>query len=117
MSLTLASGDVAFSGSLTATATSATYHLPGGVNNSLFVGVHVSAVSGTSPTLAVKLQDSADGVTFADVTGAATAANLTAAGNATFFGRSAKPYVRLVATVGGTTPNFTASVVLLGVSV
>ena len=64
-------------------------------------------VSGTSPTLDVKLQDSADGTTYAD-TGVAFK-QVTATGSRQqqeFRTKAGRPYVRLAATVGGTTPSF-----------
>ncbi|TXH55825.1 MAG: hypothetical protein E6Q97_07990 [Desulfurellales bacterium] len=68
--------------------------------------------SGTSPTLDVKLQDSDDNSTFADITGA-TFAQKTAAGNEEIQFRTNKRYVRAVATIGGTSPSFTFAVLLL----
>lgn len=71
-------------------------------------------VSGSSPTLDIKLQDSADGITFADMGVSftqVTASMAAATGVDTKQVRVArtsatKPYVRMVKTVGGTTPSF-----------
>lgn len=70
--------------------------------------VHVTAVSGTSPTLVVKIQDSADNVSFADVAGITTA-TLTGTGATRVTGTTAtlRRYWRVVHTVAGTTPSFT----------
>ncbi len=73
----------------------------------------VGAASGTTPTLAVKFQESADGSTWADITGATFAAK-SAAGFEEMSFRCSKRYVRAVATIGGTTPSFTFSVYLQG---
>lgn len=71
--------------------------------------VQVSAITGTSPTLVVSLQESSDNSTWTNVTGATTA-SITAAGSAVAFGAPAKGYVRAVATIGGTTPAVTATI-------
>lgn len=113
MTMRSANAETAFNGALTATKNGPVHEFYGGAGN-LFVTAHVSAVSGTSPTLNLKLQDSPDNSTWSDVTGA-TGAQLTAAGNQVFAGYSTKPYVRVVATVGGTTPSFTAHVAVFGV--
>lgn len=72
----------------------------------------VTAVSGTSPTLVTKLQDSIDnGVTWADVDGGAFA-QVTGVGEAyiTVLLRRAANALRAVATIGGTNPSFTFKV-------
>lgn len=73
-------------------------------------------VSGTSPTLDVKIQDSPDGTTWTDVTGA-TFTQLTAAGmqklNLDF--NSLQKNVRGVATIGGTSPSFTFGLTFFGI--
>lgn len=79
------------------------------------------AVSGTSPTLDVKIQESSDNSTFTDCVkpdGSTTAAfTQVAAANAlevmTFVAH--KRYIRCVKTIGGSsTPTVTAGVILLG---
>ena len=69
--------------------------------------------SGTSPTLDVKLQDSADdssyadtGITFLQISGTSTVAN--ARQQREFKARKGRPYVRLHGTIGGSaSPQFT----------
>lgn len=86
---------------------------------SAMVVLEVGAVSGTSPTLDVKVQESADNSTFTDVTGA-TFTQVTAANNSQVLrvdglGTARKRYLRAVATIGGTSPSFTlAAEILLG---
>jgi hypothetical protein len=73
----------------------------------------VGTVSGTSPTLAGKIQESADGASgWADISGA-TFTTVTASDNlqSISFDRTLR-YVRYVATVGGTTPSFVAGAIV-----
>jgi hypothetical protein len=92
--------------------------------NSLSARLAVGAVSGTSPTLDVKMQASPDGSGgWVDIAGATftqvTAANqvqiirfqLPVAPSTT---SAAYRYVRAVATVGGTSPSFALNVAVLG---
>lgn len=76
-----------------------------------------SAGGGTTPTLAVKLQDSADNSSFADVSGA-TFTGLTDAADATeaiaVEANALRRYVRAVITIGGTNPTFDMAVLLIG---
>jgi hypothetical protein len=115
MSFRQANAAVALSGAITATTNGPALRVPGGEGGShVVVAVHVSAVSGTTPSLTPKLQDSADGSTgWADVTGAAGTA-LTAAGNVLFNGHTTKKFVRVVATVSGTTPSLTTTATVFG---
>ena len=72
--------------------------------------LHVTAVTGSPTSWTVKLQDSVDGTTWADVAGGAfTATTLPAAQRlASAAGATLRQYVRYVATVvGGTTPTIT----------
>lgn len=73
--------------------------------------VHVTATSGT-PTLNVSLEGSADGTSWAAITGSGIA-QLTAAGNAVAFAAITTNYVRATATVAGTTPSVTFRVAAL----
>ncbi len=77
----------------------------------------VGTVSGTTPTLDGKIQDSADGSTgWADVTGA-TFTQATASDDVQSIGldtRAVKRYIRYVGTIGGTTPSFAMGVVAEG---
>lgn len=75
--------------------------------------VHVTAASGTGPTLNASLEESADGVgSWTAIPGSATA-QLTAAGNAMANGLATKPFVRVTSAVAGTTPSFTYRATLL----
>lgn len=84
-----------------------------GYTGPLLVVQDVGAVTGTTPTLDGKIQDSADGSTgWADVTGA-TFAQVTAANNIQSIAVQAdqtKGYIRYVGTIAGTTPSFTCGV-------
>lgn len=74
--------------------------------------VHVSAISGT-PTLNASLEVSANGSSgWAAVPGSGIA-QLAAAGNAIAFAVPAGNYVRVTATVAGTTPSVTANLAVL----
>ncbi len=88
--------------------------------NSAMAALEVGAVSGTTPTLDVKLQESdTSGGTYTDITGAA-ATQVTASNNSQVIrveglGTSRKRFIRAVGTIGGTTPSFALSVeILLG---
>ena len=72
--------------------------------------------SGTSPTLDVKIQDSADNSTFADVSGysfSQVTAALTDPSTLKIDLRNVRQYIRAVATIGGTTPSFACAVTLV----
>jgi hypothetical protein len=76
----------------------------------------VGVVSGTSPTLTGKIQDSADNSTFADVTGYAFT-EVTATGNLQTLQidtRTLRRYIQYVGTIAGTTPVFNLSVRAVG---
>jgi hypothetical protein len=75
--------------------------------------IHVSAITGTTPTLAVAIEQSADNSSYSAVTGGGTSANITAAGNASINARITQPYVRVTSTIGGTTPAVTYRVLAL----
>lgn len=76
----------------------------------------VGSVSGTTPTLDVKFQESADGSTgWTDITGAAFT-QVTAAGSQTLRFKTSKRYVRAVATIAGTSPAFVFGVYVIGVA-
>lgn len=77
-----------------------------------------AAGTGTAPTLDVKLQDSDDNSTFADVSGATftQVTNAAASQQKIVVNKdAARRYVRAVATIGGTSPSFTFSVNAVGV--
>lgn len=83
----------------------------------LIVEQLVGVVSGTTPTLAGKIQTSADGSTgWTDITGA-TFTSVTASDSFAKIGfnvRDTLGYIRYVGTIAGTTPSFTMGVALLG---
>jgi hypothetical protein len=73
----------------------------------------VGARTGTSPTLDVKVQHSDDGSTgWADVTGGAFS-QTTNVGFKELTVKNTKRYLRVVRTLGGTSPNFTLAVICL----
>lgn len=77
--------------------------------------LRITAVSGTTPTLVVKFQDSADGVNFVDVaSGAFSSQNAT--GSNTLVLSNVGPYLQAVQTLGGTTPSFTYDLYVTGVN-
>ena len=76
----------------------------------------VGAVSGTTPTLDAKIQESATvGGTYTDITGAVFAQVTTATHQLHLSVRvnTAKPFQRVLATIAGTTPSYALSVALL----
>jgi hypothetical protein len=97
LALTLAAAAVTVSSGPVAAAGQASYVL--GM-------AQVTAITGTSPTVVFSFDESTDGNTWTAMTGATTAA-ITAAGSAVFCGRATKNFVRVTATIGGTTPAVT----------
>jgi len=83
------------------------------VDGPMLVVQHVGTVTGTTPTLDGKLQDSADGSTgWADITGA-TFTQVTASNSKqkiTIPAGSVAGWIRYVGTIAGTTPSFILSV-------
>ena len=77
-----------------------------------------AAGTGTSPTLDVTIEDSADNSSFAAITDAAfTQVTTTASAQKLVVNKdSARRYVRVKYTIGGTTPSFTFSVNAVGVT-
>lgn len=75
-----------------------------------------AAGTGTSPTLDVTVEASADNSTFAAVSGAAFTRVTTTAGRQKLVINhdDVARYVRIVYTIGGTTPSFTFSVTAVG---
>ena len=92
-----------------------------GVDLQQFLGVlkltqEVGVVSGTTPTLDGKIQDSADNASFADVSGL-TFTQVTASTSLQHIAidtRAVRRYIRYVGTIGGTTPSFGLSVRAVG---
>lgn len=76
-----------------------------------------SAGGGTTPTLDIKMQDSDDNSTFADISGAAfTQVTATASTQTVILNANAvKRYVRAVSTITGTSPTFDMALVGVGV--
>lgn len=73
--------------------------------------------TGTTPALDVKLQDSADDSSFADIAGATFAQVTDAGASLQSIGidcDAAREFIRAVATIAGTTPSFTFSVNMVG---
>lgn len=86
--------------------------------------ISVGAVTGTSPTLALKLQESKNNNTadasgaaeaYADITGATASLTDSDASSVVTVrvNNRSRRYVRLVKTAGGTSPSFTISVVFI----
>lgn len=99
----------------TSTVTGSAVNLAGYAGAVLIVQ-DVGAVSGTTPTLDGKIQDSADGSTnWNDVAGA-TFVQVTASNNIQAINvdrRLAKAFIRYVGTIGGSSPSFTMGVTAL----
>ncbi len=68
--------------------------------------LHVGAVSGTNPTMTVKMQQSSDNTNFSDIPGAAFSQKTTGPAIDELHFVATQRYVRAVATLGGTTPSF-----------
>lgn len=91
-----------------ARTTSGTSATAGSIGQTLSVWVSATAVSGTSPTLDLEVQWSADGgATWAPAQPADTFTQMTAVGSAVKQFAVKAPLYRLVWTIGGTTPSFT----------
>lgn len=106
MTMRQVNGDVAMSGTKTAgTYNSNPVDTGSGVGD-VVVMTHVTAASGTSPTLIVNVDQSNDGSSWAAVTGG-TAATLTAVGSGFCNVQVSQKFVRVTAVVAGTTPSFT----------
>lgn len=118
MALRALIGDDVLTGALAAGANNSGAVMLANGSGSFVFGVHSTAVSGTAPTLDVKIQESDDASAWSDVTGL-TLTQVTAANqNRVAFGHSAKKYVRAVGTVGGSaTPTVTATVTIAGIGV
>lgn len=90
------------------------FDLTGYIGN-MVVQLANNTTTGTLPTLDVKIQDSADNSTFADVTGLTftqVTAALTNPAQLVIPANTCKQYIRAVATIGGTLPSFLCSVTL-----
>lgn len=80
-----------------------------------FAAIQVGAVAGTSPTLDVKVQESAtSGGTYTDITGA-TFTQVTAANKSQVINfKRAQRFCKLIGTIGGTSPSFALAGQLYG---
>lgn len=76
--------------------------------NALYAVLDITAVSGTTPTLDVKFQTSVDGSVWVDIASGAFSQK-TATGTDKLEISGIARYLRVVATIGGTTPSFTFS--------
>jgi len=86
------------------------YINPGGRMMKAFISA--TGVSGTSPTMDVKIQEADSTASYTDITGAAFT-QLTTTGNEEIHFRTNKRYVRAIATLAGTSPVFDVGVMLL----
>ncbi len=104
---------VGANGAVTATQTSSKVNA--GNYGTAKAFLNITAVSGTTPTLVVKFQDSADNTNWVDVaSGAFSSQNAT--GTNSLVLSNVGPYLRAVQTVGGTSPSFTYDLAVSGVS-
>lgn len=97
----------AASAARTATGNSGAFAVGGATQ--IGVGVVVTAVSGTSPSMTLSIEWSFDGTNFGAGETATTFAAITAAKTTHQFVAVRAPYFRLVWTITGTTPSFTFS--------
>lgn len=91
------------------TANATTDPLNVGHYNELMLFLNVTAQTGTTPTLDCKLQYSPDGITWVDSGDSFTQITTT---TGLFFKKAASifgVYIRLVFTLGGTSPNYTVA--------
>ncbi len=92
-----------------------------GVNVSTYEGLAMvnlanGITSGTTPTLDVKIQDSADDSSYADVSGytfTQVTAALTDPATLKIDLRNVRKFIRAIGTIAGTTPSFACSVTLI----
>jgi len=93
---------------LTSTATQTSVDFGAAGTNGGAATLHVTAASGTSPTLTAKIQTSADNSSFSDYI---TFTQNTAVGSELKTSASAPArYARAVLTIGGSTPSFTVAI-------
>jgi len=90
-----------------------------GLTGQILIVLSTTNAAGSSPTLDVKIQESADNSTWSDITGAAfdqvTTSNDDDQFSLTISADAASQYIRAHLTVGGTsTPTFEASVTGIG---
>lgn len=75
--------------------------------------IHIQAVSGTTPSITVKLQHSTDNSNWSDVTGGSFGAMNTVDGKFIEFSGTINRYLRIVSTISGTSPSFTYNVTVV----
>lgn len=109
---------VALAAAERSTLTNATLDLAGstysGLQGEIIAVILNGVTSGTTPTLDVKVQDSADNITFTDLGFAA--AQITVADIVrviSFPSEKSRRYLRFVCTITGTVPKFNFGIVLL----
>lgn len=89
-----------------------------GAEGDILINQSVGTVTGTSPTLDTKIQDSADNSSWSDVSGAtftqvtATPSTANAVTSLVLQSRTLRRYVRAVGTITGTSPSFPLSVTM-----
>lgn len=94
----------------TSTFSSTGVNLPAGTpRRGLKARVIVTAASGTTPTLTPKIQESADNSTWTDLAFPVGTDAMSDVGVVFIPFETHLPYVRLVATIAGTSPSFTYS--------
>ena len=113
MGLRNVQGDVVLTGTAASAGASSGPIANPGYAADILCNIHVTAITGTTPTLSLAIEQSDDNSSYTAITGAGTASNITAAGNVTVGGRVTKPYVRVTSTIGGTTPAVTYRVLAL----
>jgi hypothetical protein len=116
----LSANTVVASAARTANGTSAAYGLGPSfpLGQSIALEIEVTAVSGTSPSMALSVLWSEDGVNFGLNDGSAdTFAAITAVGNVVKTVPARAPYMQLSWVLTGTTPSFTFSALQSGMGI
>jgi len=88
-----------------------------GYNGNIMALLTSEAGTGTTPTLDVKIQDSADNAAFADISPAKAFTQVVAVASHQEISvdpRAVRRYIRAVSTITGTGPNFDAACVFVG---
>jgi hypothetical protein len=111
--LQYARGDIASQfTNATATVTSGPVGNPGDASVVL-AGVHLTALTGTTPTATLSVEQSANGSSGWTTVAGSTAVALSAAGTAQVMVVATANYVRTVLTLAGTTPSATGAVAVI----
>jgi len=87
-----------------------------GYQGALKVILNSGAGGGTSPTLDIKIQDSADNSVFADVSGKVfgQVTGIASIQSLAIDTRTVKRYIRVALTIGGTSPTFGLAITAVG---